>query len=230
MSEGAVMAAAGVAGTLDRKQWESGSGPLLTAAQQDDHVTVDDLRTDERWPDAPKWLDDAEFADIGQLGVVALPGSWSQGGLILFTLYLNHTPTLVDLRVMEGYEPLIATSAAVVEFCAGEILRSDQVLDMVQHRRVIEQAKGIVMAHLGCDGQSAFSALVRISQQANVKLREFSVALVQHVGNAPAEEPERELLGERADSVLHDPQPEAVSAAKLAWDALRKSSSTAAEQ
>ena len=224
--EGSVLAAVGVAATLDRKQWESGSGPLPIATQHDDHVTVDDLRTDDRWPDAAKWLDSDEFSDIGQVGVVALPGSWSQGGLILFTLYLDHAPTLHDLRVMEGYEPLIATSAAVVEFCAGEILRSDQVLDMVQHRRVIEQAKGIVMAHLRCDGQSAFSALVRISQQANVKLREFSVALVQQVGNAPAEEPERELLGDRADSVLSDPQPEAITAAKLAWDGLLKSSTT----
>jgi hypothetical protein len=123
---------------------------------------------------------------------------------------------------METYEPLIATSAAVVEFCAGEVMRADQVLDMVQHRRVIEQAKGIVMAHLTCDGPGAFSALVRISQQANVKLREFSVALVQHVGNAPPEQAERELLGDRADDMLPDPAPAAVAAARLAWDALRQ--------
>jgi hypothetical protein len=220
--QGAVIAAVGIAANLDRQQWEAKTGPLVAAADQDDHIMVDDLRKDQRWPELVKWLD----SDVPTVGMVALPGGWSQGGLIMLTLYLDHAPTLPDLRVVEGYEPLIATSAAVVEFCAGEVMRTDQVLDMVQHRRVIEQAKGIVMAHLGCDGPGAFSALVRISQQANVKLRDFSIALVQLVGNAPAEQPERELLGDRAEDVLVDPHPQAVTAARLAWDALRNSPPT----
>lgn len=215
--EGSVVTAIGVAADLDRQQWETRSGPIIAAAAQDDHILVDDLRTDERWPELAQSLDQP-------VGVIALPGGWSQGGLVTLTVYLDHAPTLPDLRVIEGFEPLIATSAAVVEFCAGEVLRTDQVLDMVQHRRVIEQAKGIVMAHLGCDGPGAFSALVRISQQSNVKLREFSVALVEQVGMAPAEQPEREILGERADTLLSPPHPDAVTAAKLAWDALRQPS------
>ncbi|HEY1573610.1 MAG TPA: ANTAR domain-containing protein [Pseudonocardiaceae bacterium] len=218
VTKGTVMAAVGLAAELDRRQWEAGAGPLLTAANHDDHVVVDNLHTDQRWPDLTSWLD----GEHSEVGMVALPGSWSQGGLIMLTIYLDHAPTVADLRVVEEYEPLIATSAAVVEYCAGEIMRTDQVLDMVQHRRVIEQAKGIVMAHLGCPGPNAFSTLVRISQQANVKLREFSVALVQHVGDAPAEEPERELLGDRADHLLSDPGPEAVAAAKIAWEMLRQ--------
>jgi ANTAR domain len=216
--EGAVIAATGIAAELDHQQWAAKTGPLVAAAAQDDHILVDDVRNDQRWPELADWLD----SDQPTVGMVALPGGWSQGGLIMLTVYVDHAPTLQDLRVVEGYEPLIATSAAVVEFCAGEVMRTDQVLDMVQHRRVIEQAKGIVMAHLGCDGPGAFSALVRISQQANVKLRDFSIALVQRVGNAPAEQPERAILGDRADEVLIEPHPDAVTAAKLAWDALRK--------
>jgi hypothetical protein len=222
MTEGSVMASTGIADSLDRRQWSEGTGPLLDAAERDDHVQADDLWHDDRWPDLPGWLADAGAQ--GPVGLVALPGSWSQGGLVLLTVYLDHSPTLADMRTVEGYEPLIATSAAVIEFCAGEILRTDQILDMVQHRRVIEQAKGIVMAHLRCDGPGAFSALVRISQQANVKLREFSIALVQHVGHAPAEQPERELLGDRASDVMTEPSPEAVNAARLAWEALRSPS------
>jgi hypothetical protein len=201
---------------FDNSQWTTGTGPVVAAADHDDPIMVDDLRTDERWPGLP--LPDG----TDHLGVLALPGSWSQGGLIVLTVYVDRAPTLADLRVIENYEPLIATSAAVVEFCAGEVLRTDQVLDMVQHRRVIEQAKGVVMARLGCDGPGAFSALVRVSQQANVKLREFSVALVEEVGKAPAEQPEKELLGERAETLIADPQPEAVDAARLAWEALRQ--------
>ena len=212
------MAAIGLADRLDQPQWDTGAGPLVTAAHDDDHVVVDDLRTDTRWPGMGGWLDGENHA----VGMVALPGSWSQGGLIVLSVYLDHAPAAADLRTVEEYEPLIATSAAVVEYCAGEILRTDQVLDLVQHRRVIEQAKGIVMAHLRCSGAKAFSTLVRISQQANVKLREFSVALVQHVSDAPAEQPERDLLGDRADFMLTEPKPEAVAAATIAWEALRQ--------
>jgi hypothetical protein len=226
--EGAVIGAVGVAGELDRRQWSTGSGPVVIAAAQDDHVLVEDLRTDDRWPDLTELLDSEPVAGMlastPVVGTVALPGGWSQGGLVILTVYLDHAPALPDLRIVEGYEPLIATTAAVVEFCAGEVMRTDQVLDMVQHRRVIEQAKGIVMAHIGCDGPAAFSALVRISQQTNVKIREFSVALVQQVGNAPAEQPERELLGDRAEAVLSEPNADAVTAAKLAWNALRQPS------
>jgi hypothetical protein len=219
---GSVMATVGLADRLDQRQWDTGAGPLVTAANHDDHVVVDDLRTDTRWPAVSEWLAGEGHA----VGMVALPGSWSQGGLILLTVYVDHAPTVADLRTVEEYEPLIATSAAVVEYCAGEVLRTDQVLDLVQHRRVIEQAKGIVMGHLGCPGATAFSTLVRISQQANVKLREFSVALVQHVGDAPAEQPERDLLGDRADSVLTEPSPEAVAAATMAWEKLRQHTSS----
>jgi hypothetical protein len=222
ITDGDVVAAIGIAADLDRRQWAARSGPLVAAADQDSHIVVDDLRADQRWPELAEWVDTGHH-----VGMVALPGGWSQGGLVTLTVYTDHAPTLPDLRVVEGYEPLIATSAAVVEFCASEVMRTDQVLDMVQHRRVIEQAKGIVMAHLGCDGQSAFGALVRISQQANVKLREFSVALVEHVGTAPAEQPERDILGARANNVLTDPHPDAVTAAKLAWATLREQSPTA---
>lgn len=221
ISDGQVIAAIGVAEDLDRRQWAAGNGPLVDAAEHDSHVVVDDVRSDQRWPELAGAVD----ADT-HVGMVALPGSWSQGGLVALTVYTDHAPTLPDLRIVENYEPLIATSAAVVEFCAGEIMRTDQVLDMVQHRRVIEQAKGIVMAHMGCDGPAAFAALVRISQQANVKLREFSVALVEQVGNAPAERPEREILGDRAGTLLNEPHQNAVTAARLAWEALRGQSAS----
>jgi ANTAR domain len=61
---------------------------------------------------------------------------------------------------------------------------------MVQYRRVIEQAKGMLMAALGQDAGIAFAALSRASQHFNVRLRNLAVALVETVGNAPAEAPD----------------------------------------
>ncbi len=57
----------------------------------------------------------------------------------------------------------------------------------MEHRAVIEQAKGMLMARLGLSDQDAFDQLVRRSQAENRKLREVVVEFVdegpQH-GNA----------------------------------------------
>jgi hypothetical protein len=64
------------------------------------------------------------------------------------------------------------------------------MVQMTQYRRVIEQAKGLVMGATGVDATSAFETLARASQHFNVRLRHLAVALVEHVGAAPAEHPE----------------------------------------
>jgi hypothetical protein len=61
---------------------------------------------------------------------------------------------------------------------------------MVQYRRVIEQAKGLIMAVTGSDAAAAFATLARASQHFNVRLRNLAVALVELVGGAPAEGPD----------------------------------------
>ena len=63
------------------------------------------------------------------------------------------------------------------------------MVQMVQYRRVIEQAKGLVMAATGGDAEAAFATLARASQHFNVRLRNLAVALVELVGGAPAEGP-----------------------------------------
>ena len=54
----------------------------------------------------------------------------------------------------------------------------------------IEQAKGAVMAVLRSDAGTSFDTLTRASQHFNVRLRQLSIALVEHIGGAPAEVPE----------------------------------------
>ena len=44
----------------------------------------------------------------------------------------------------------------------------------IASRGPIEQAKGIVMAHLGCDDDAAFRALVRVSQHRNQKVHDIA--------------------------------------------------------
>ena len=63
------------------------------------------------------------------------------------------------------------------------------MLAVLQSRGAIEQAKGVIMGSLRCDAEAAWSTLRRASHESNVKLRELAVALVEHVGGVPAEQP-----------------------------------------
>jgi hypothetical protein len=78
----------------------------------------------------------------------------------------------------------------VVEYCAGEEQVAQQMLQMTQYRRVIEQAKGLVMGAIGGDSNAAFATLARASQHFNIRLRNLAVALVEHVGHGSAEHPD----------------------------------------
>ena len=186
----------GVAAALDPLQWECGAGPLVDAlgGQQTQHRTALVLPGPEgdfdlrRWPALASAA--AERDAPWPTGVVVAVGEWVDDRPVLFTTYTDAVPDNGLLGQLDRFEGLLASALAVVEYCAGEELRAEQMLQMVQYRRVIEQAKGLVMAVTGNDAASAFTTLARASQHFNIRLRNLAIALVEHVGKGPAEGPE----------------------------------------
>jgi hypothetical protein len=217
--------AIGVARTLDAVQLDTFCGPLVDAGLSEQEVVVADLAGHEKWSHLAESVCEHE-----RMGVVALPGSWSEEGPVVLTAYLDHQPTIEDLRIIDQIEPLLASAAAVIEFCAGEILRSDQMINLIQHRRVIEQAKGLVMAARGCDAGGAFQVLVRSSQHFNVKLRDLCAAMVHRVGGAVEEPDDGLLAGKPQESPTAFPTREAMRAGGLTWEALRRRSPAPGER
>jgi hypothetical protein len=183
-----VVAAFGPAEKLDPLQWRLADGPLLDARRIEQPVVSADLGGDRRWPRLQQVLRRSPVGDVG--GAIAVPGSWDDGGPVLISVYLRGAPTDADVAQVLRLEPLLATALGFVEFCSGEVMRADQMLQMMQYRRVIEQAKGLVIGALNCDSNQAFDALSRASQHFNVRLRDLAIALVEHVGSGPAEQPE----------------------------------------
>ncbi|HTI28650.1 MAG TPA: ANTAR domain-containing protein [Kutzneria sp.] len=186
--------AIGVAATRDAEQWKRGEGPVVAAATGEETLV-------EALPDGMTWI-------------TAVPGSWTQDGPSVLSVYTDHEPKEDDLRLIDQVEPLLATATAVIEFCADEMLRADQMVEMVQNRRLIEQAKGLIMARMGCDAGAAFRTLVRTSQHFNVKLRDISAALVEVVGGAPVGDQEPDT------GPTTVPPPPALQAARVTWQAL----------
>jgi hypothetical protein len=114
------------------------------------------------------------------------------------------------LDVLARYRQLLE-SALAVAYAAG-IDGSEQVLQMLQSRAVIEQAKGVIIAATGCAPHDAWRALRTASQHRNIKLRDVATALVELLSNAPAEHPE--------GLPIPDVKPTARDAAIELWKAL----------
>jgi len=178
----AAVAAVGSARAWDQAQREARSGPLMDALLTGQAVV-------------------AELADHPELGqhvpagaeaprsVVVLPGAWVDDARMATSLYLADGVSTDALEALGRYEPLLAHAHGLLEYCGQAALRADQMLAMMQLRRVIEQAKGMVMSRREVGADEAFAMLVDTSQRENVRLRELATALVEVIGRAPAEQP-----------------------------------------
>jgi hypothetical protein len=187
---------AGAAAFLDPLQWTCGQGPLVDAL----HAQESEQRTSLVLPDGDTDFDIARWPALADAwggvgiawptGVVIAIGEWGNELPVILTVYTDVVPDAGLVRELDRFEGLLASALMVVEHCVGEQVRAEQMLQMVQYRRVIEQAKGLVMAATQADAAAAFTTLARASQHFNTRLRNLAIALVEHVGGSPAEGPE----------------------------------------
>jgi hypothetical protein len=75
-----------------------------------------------------------------------------------------------------------ATAVAAVQGRTAAELRETQLLEALESRDVIGQAKGVLMERRGLSADEAFDVLRRTSQDLNVKLREVALTLVTRRG------------------------------------------------
>jgi hypothetical protein len=197
-------AAVGAAIELDPRSWGE-EGAARRALQAGRPVVT---------PLDPGAVADADSPRVAGLVVTANEEDAERG--LVVTLYLDRPPREEDLRRLDRLQPLLTSAVTVVEYCSGEEERAEQMVQMVQYRRVIEQAKGLVMGVTGGDAGSAFATLARASQHFNVRLRNLAVALVELVGGAPAE-------GPTDPSAVVTPDDQDRAAARRMWAALSSS-------
>jgi hypothetical protein len=205
-----LMGGVGVAPALDGAQLACGCGPLIDAAARDE-VAVTDPFSLRRYPDLARAVPgDGEPAPSA---VVVIPGAWVDATRLATTLYLQGSADAEALDVLGWYEPLLANALGLLEYCGEAEAQAEQLVAMVQYRRVIEQAKGIVMSRRSVSPDEAFAELVAASQTSNVKLRTLAIALVETVGGGNAEHPRHPYRAEQAT-------PQAREAAVALWQRL----------
>jgi GAF domain-containing protein len=149
---------------VDALQNRLGQGPCLDAIWMHRVVRVDDLRTEDRWP---------QFArQAQQLGV---------GSMLCFQLFVEGDH--LGAMNMYGRQPgvfddesqevgLMFAGHAAVALAGAE--HEANLRDGMAHRDLIGQAKGILMERHKLTADQAFAVLVRTSSLTNRKLRDIA--------------------------------------------------------
>lgn len=188
-----VLAAEGIAAHLVPAQVQLFGGPVPDADRGDEPVLADHAFTDPRWPELTLANLTERFPALaGQwqrvAGIAALPGVWNDTGTLVVSAALDHAPDATTLRVLQRYEKLVAMTLVVAE--AGHAGGAEQMIELLQSRAAIEEAKGAVIAVRRCSPDEAWHTLRTASQQSNVKLRDLAAALIEHLGHATPPSPD----------------------------------------
>ena len=152
---------------LERRQYEAGDGPCLTAARTGvvQHGTVDEIAS--RWPDFA-----TEAMTVGVASFLGAPLTVDEGVTGALNLFsgVPHGFRDVDTATLDLY----TTVASVIVRATSRYAHAAEVITQLDRalatRAVIEQAKGILMATHRTTETGAFRMLVLRSQAENKKL------------------------------------------------------------
>jgi GAF domain-containing protein len=141
---------------LEAIQEQIGEGPCIDAFLEDAPVRADDLGADPRWPSAGPLA-----AGHGVRAVLGVPVNLRQGPVGTLNVYAAqpHRWDDGDVAAIQAYTRVIASllRAAVQAHVSGRA--ATQLQHALDHRSLIEQAKGVIMERRGLDQQAAFELL-----------------------------------------------------------------------
>jgi GAF domain-containing protein len=159
---------------LDSKQRELDDGPCLTALRTGEVVHIEDMASEERWP---------EFArtalDKGVKSMLCFPLAVREetlGALNLFSSADDFSTESFDLGSMFAAQSAVSIHNS--QLYVNSVKLTEQLNEALASRAVIDQAKGILMEREGLDADSAFEMLRRASQNLNLKVRDIAVQIV----------------------------------------------------
>jgi GAF domain-containing protein len=160
---------------LDQIQQKPSGGPGEPAAADNATVLVRDIAREERWP---PWVAYATGTGIRSALSIGLPIHTAISGSL--TLYSEKTDAFDDAavelaRTFADYTAVALANAYLYDSTAD---LAEHMRRAMEHRAVIEQAKGIVMSERRCTADEAFAILTKMSQDTNRKLRDVAAALV----------------------------------------------------
>jgi GAF domain-containing protein len=164
---------------LETLQEQFGEGPCVDAFLEDDPVLAGDMGADQRWPSVGPLA-----ARHGVHAVLGVPIDLREGPVGTLNVYAarTHEWTRSDVVGIQAYSRVIASllRTAVQAHLKGRA--ATQLQHALDHRSLIEQAKGIIMERRGLDQQAAFDLLRSQARSTRRRLDDLARQVVQGTG------------------------------------------------
>jgi GAF domain-containing protein len=162
----------------DELQYEHGYGPCMDAGRGGVLLRVDDMHTEERWPDYVAHV----VATTPVRSSLSVPLPYQGTSIGALNNYSTQPAAFASPESLQaGLEVAEVVAVAVANADAHHQL-SEQTRNMrvaMESRAVIEQAKGVLMAQRRVDAEQAFEILREASQRYNRKLRDIALGIVE---------------------------------------------------
>ncbi|WP_236833783.1 GAF and ANTAR domain-containing protein [Blastococcus sp. KM273129] len=163
------VATGNLARLFDDLQQQTRQGPCMDAMYEHETVRVDDLATDQRWPDLGR-----RAAELGLRSMLCFQLFVHGDDLGALNVLSRHPRAFTDESERIG---LLYASHTAVALAQAQKINSLE-LGMAS-RDVIGQAKGVLMERYKITEDQAFAVLAKASQDTNRKLIEVAANLTQ---------------------------------------------------
>jgi GAF domain-containing protein len=169
----------------DELQYEHGYGPCMDAGRGGVLLRVDDMHTEQRWPDYVAHL--ITTSPIRSSLSVPLPYQGSSiGALNNYSTQPGAFASPESLRAGSDVAEAVAVAVANADAHAQLFDQARNMRIAMESRAVIEQAKGVLMAQRHVNAEQAFEILREASQRYNRKLRDIAAGIVEGTQQNPA--------------------------------------------
>jgi GAF domain-containing protein len=160
---------------LDEVQYGRGHGPCMEAAASGQVVEISDGRTELRWPEyVPAFLRAGALSSLA----VPVPAAEASAGLNVYAPAAAAF-TDEDRRAATRFADFAAVALMNMDALQDARELADDLRLAMDHRSVIEQAKGILMERHRLTPDLAFRRLAEASMRRNRKLHDIAEDLVR---------------------------------------------------
>jgi GAF domain-containing protein len=162
----------------DELQYEHGYGPCMDAGRGGVLLRVDDMRTEQRWPDYVAHV----LAATPVLSSLSIPLPYQGASIGALNNYSTKPAAFASpesLRAGTDVAEVIAVAVANADAHSQLFEQARNMRLAMESRAVIEQAKGVLMAQRHVDAEQAFEILREASQRYNRKLRDIAFGIVE---------------------------------------------------
>jgi GAF domain-containing protein len=162
----------------DELQYEHGYGPCMDAGRGGVLLRVDDMRTEQSWPDYVAHV----LTSTPVLSSLSVPLPYQGASIGALNNYSTKPVAFASpesLRAGTDVAEVIAVAVANADAHAQLFEQAHNMRLAMESRAVIEQAKGVLMAQRHVDAEQAFEILRDASQRYNRKLRDIAFGIVE---------------------------------------------------